>query len=573
MAYSYVDFPSKSVGDTIPVSFPYAGKDEVYIVVGGTEVSSSLYEWTSDGLITCLSGFPSGAGRVERRTPIDSLGTELTGTAVLDYKGTNRNFEQLLHISQETADQSQVSLRYGPDGTYSAEGKGIVDVATPTSASDAATKNYVDTRLAADVASVAASASSAAGSSVAASGSAGAASSAANAAAASADLSEAWAETIEDVEVVAGAYSAKHHAVKAADSAFEANKSETDAASSAELAERWAVGPDIGPTLRSAKHYSESAATSAASAATSETNAATSETNAATSATSAVTSETNAATSAASALSAKTAAEAARDQTLSAFDSFDDRYLGVKTSDPTLDNDGNTLVGGSLYYNSVDEVMKVYTGSAWVAAYASLDGALLVDNNLSDLANAATARGNLGLGNVNNTSDAAKPISTATQTALNGKANTSHTHAISQVTGLQTALDGKAALSHTHAISQVTGLQTALDGKAANTVNIGAGTGLTGGGNLTTNRTISANIATQAEAAAGTISTKLMTPQRTAQAIAALAGTVKTVSKSSVNDLYILQGQVLYDFTVSGTNLAVVERIGTGQQSGSGGGG
>ncbi len=34
----------------------------------------------------------------------------------------------------------------------------------------------------------------------------------------------------------------------------------------------------------------------------------------------------------------------------------------------------------------------------------------------------------VGLGNVDNTSDASKPVSTATQTALNGKANTSHAH-------------------------------------------------------------------------------------------------------------------------------------------------
>ena len=40
----------------------------------------------------------------------------------------------------------------------------------------------------------------------------------------------------------------------------------------------------------------------------------------------------------------------------------------------------------------------------------------------------------VGLGNVNNTSDANKPISTATQNALNGKANTSHTHAASNIT-------------------------------------------------------------------------------------------------------------------------------------------
>ena len=52
-------------------------------------------------------------------------------------------------------------------------------------------------------------------------------------------------------------------------------------------------------------------------------------------------------------------------------------------------------------------------------------------------------------------------------TAVNGKAEASHTHAISDVTGLSSALSGKAAASHTHAISDVTGLQTALDGKAA----------------------------------------------------------------------------------------------------------
>ena len=51
----------------------------------------------------------------------------------------------------------------------------------------------------------------------------------------------------------------------------------------------------------------------------------------------------------------------------------------------------------------------------------------------------------VGLGNVDNTSDASKPISTATQTALDAKAAATHTHVIADVTGLQTALDGKQA--------------------------------------------------------------------------------------------------------------------------------
>ena len=46
---------------------------------------------------------------------------------------------------------------------------------------------------------------------------------------------------------------------------------------------------------------------------------------------------------------------------------------------------------------------------------------------------------------------------------LAGKANTSHTHTISQVTNLQSTLDGKAASSHTHPVSQISDLNSSWD--------------------------------------------------------------------------------------------------------------
>jgi len=61
------------------------------------------------------------------------------------------------------------------------------------------------------------------------------------------------------------------------------------------------------------------------------------------------------------------------------------------------------------------------TGNAATATTAATQ-ACLTANNLSDVT-AATARTNLSLGNVDNTSDANKPVSTAQQTALNLKAN------------------------------------------------------------------------------------------------------------------------------------------------------
>ena len=48
---------------------------------------------------------------------------------------------------------------------------------------------------------------------------------------------------------------------------------------------------------------------------------------------------------------------------------------------------------------------------------------------------------------------------------LDAKANSSHTHAISEITSLQSTLNGKANASHTHTISQINTLQDALDRK------------------------------------------------------------------------------------------------------------
>lgn len=71
---------------------------------------------------------------------------------------------------------------------------------------------------------------------------------------------------------------------------------------------------------------------------------------------------------AASALAAAGSASAAA----AAFDSFDDRYLGAKSSNPTLDNDGNALVTGALYYNTSLGVMRQWDGASWVDIAAGL---------------------------------------------------------------------------------------------------------------------------------------------------------------------------------------------------------
>jgi hypothetical protein len=60
-----------------------------------------------------------------------------------------------------------------------------------------------------------------------------------------------------------------------------------------------------------------------------------------------------------------TAAAASAAAAATSYDDFDDRYLGPKSTPPTLDNDGNALVTGALYWNSVSNEMFAWTGSAW----------------------------------------------------------------------------------------------------------------------------------------------------------------------------------------------------------------
>jgi len=192
---------------------------------------------------------------------------------------------------------------------------------------------------------------------------------AAEAAQVAAEQAETDAQTAE-----AGSVAAKNTAVassgNAAISESNAASSAANASNKASDTQKLAINPedsqytlsDGSTTGYSALHYNEKAADSLASTTTQASNAAAS----------AVTAGQHKD----DAESAKTSAESARDSALASFDSFDDRYLGAKNSDPSVDNDGNSLVAGALYFNEQSGDMKVYNGTSWVDAYA--DGATLV---------------------------------------------------------------------------------------------------------------------------------------------------------------------------------------------------
>ena len=200
--------------------------------------------------------------------------------------------------------------------------------------------------------------------------------------------------------------------------------------------------------------------------------ATTSATNAVASATAAATSETNAATSATTATTKASEASTSATNAANSFDSFDDRFLGTKSSDPSVDNDGDALVEGAMYYNSTDNDIRFYNGSSW-------------DAPTTQAATSATASATSATASATSATASASSATTASTQATNASnsasaASTSETNAASSASAASTSASNastsetNAATSATTATTQATNAATSAT--AAQTAQVAAET-------------------------------------------------------------------------------------------------
>ena len=292
----------------------------------------------------------------------------------------------------------------------------IVDAATATSSATAAAASASAAASSASAAST--SATNAAASASTATTQATNASTSASTASTQAGLATTAATNAATSESNAGtsATAAAASASSASSSASTATTQATNASNSATSASGSAT---TATTQASAASSSASAAsTSATNAAASASTASTQATNAASSASAASTSASNASTSASNAATSATAAQAAQSAAEAVFDNFDDKYLGAKSVEPTLDNDNNALTDGALYYNTVSNRLKVYdlATTAWLFVAPSSADQSSINTVATNIASVQDVSNNIG--SVNDFSARYRVSATAPTTSL-----------------------------------------------------------------------------------------------------------------------------------------------------------
>ena len=391
MAFSYIEYTANGSTTTFSIPFAYTAQADVAVFVNGVSTS---FTFASSSTITLSTAPASGVVvRIARTTPITTRAVDFSNGAILTESDLDNSNIQVFQAAQEAIDTAASSIFKTADGKFDAQSRVIKNVADPVSAQDAVTKTWAETASTSQLSQATAQAviSTTKASESSASATASEASKVASAASATAGAASAATATTQ------AALATTNGAAQVALATTQAGLATTNGAAQVTLATaqktiattKASEASASATASEASKVSSASSATSAtASAATATTQAALATTNGAAQVALATTqaglATTNGAAQVTLATAQKTiattkASESAASATASAnsaaaaaasFDSFDDKYLGAKASEPSTNNDGDALVAGNLYFLT-GTGMQVYDGANWIAASSS----------------------------------------------------------------------------------------------------------------------------------------------------------------------------------------------------------
>ena len=409
MAYSYIEYTANGSTTTFSIPFTYTQQADVAVFVGGTSTS---FTFASSSTISLSTAPTSGVVvRIARTTPITTRAVDFSNGAILTESDLDNSNIQVFQAAQEAIDTAAASIFKAADGKFDAQSRVIKNVADPVNAQDAVTKTWAETGATSQlslataqavISTAKASESSASATASEASKVASAASATAGAASAATATTQASLATTNGAAQVALATTqaglattngaaqvtlataqktiATTKASEASASATASEASKVSSASSATSATASAATATTQAALATTNGAAQVAlATTQAGLATTNgaaqvalatTQAGLATTNGAAQVTLATAQKTIATTKASESAASATASANSAAAAAASFDSFDDKYLGAKASEPSTNNDGDALVAGNLYFLT-GTGMQVYDGANWIAASSS----------------------------------------------------------------------------------------------------------------------------------------------------------------------------------------------------------
>ena len=430
MPFSYKDYTGDGSTTTFSITFDYQKEAEISVTVDG--VAQSGFTFPSSTQVQLASAPASSTlVRIRRTTSLSSREVDFASGSVLTEEDLDNSNIQVFHAAQEAIDTSNDSISLDDDDKWDANSKVIKNVAAPVNGTDAANKTYIDTQTT----SAATSATNAANSATAAQTAqtaaetaqtaAETAQTAAETAETNAETAETNAETAQTAAETAktaaetaktgaetaktGAETAKTGAETAQTAAEAAQTAAETAETNAETAETNAQGHEntaqdwatkTNGEAETGEGYSAKAwatggtgvtdtagSGSAKEWATDTTNTCDgTEFSAKEYAIGSQAANTNGsakqwAIGGGASYSTNTTVDGTNysakywaEQAAASVDSFDDTYLGSKSSDPTLDNDGNALAVGAIYFSTTASKLRVYDGTNWNDAVTDTTG-------------------------------------------------------------------------------------------------------------------------------------------------------------------------------------------------------
>jgi len=385
MAFSYQNYTGDNTTDTFAIPFTFTDNSEISVTVDG--VAETGLTFPSAASVQLTSAPATGTlVQVRRTTDLTARSVDFASGSVLTEEDLDDSNIQVFHAAQEAVDKSNDGITLDSDDKWDAQSKIIKNVADPVDNTDAVNKQFISTNLpnintvagissdvttvagiSSDVTAVAADATdigtvatnianvninatniasintNAANITDIQNASANAATATTKAGEASgfADEAEEWATKTNGI-VDATGYSSKAWATggtgvtnQSGGGASEewATKTTATVDGTEYSAKEYAIGAQVANTSGSSKQWAIGGGASF------DINTAVEGTN----------------------YSAKYYAELAA----SHLDSFDDVYLGGKSSAPTVDNDGDPLTAGDLYFDTTTSKLRYYDGSAW----------------------------------------------------------------------------------------------------------------------------------------------------------------------------------------------------------------